>query len=452
MRLKKCNSGSFFIVTAVLLSSFLSIADVLLDFMAVMQTNYMLRDIMHSVVYQIHINDLYEGNSKYYMRTIGQGGEGRIAILTGEKEVEAVRKRIKQFFYVNDFSDLLSKENIDSAINNASIVIKKKSESPLEFHVTIDMVMDVELKGFFLKILSQFWGRNSNSKSSVKIFSQKKISYKQEPSIMGIFFTWESDLPVFAMNAGAGVYGLVSNTQKKILISNELQNNFSKYSFIKDIILNEVIEYIPLCIAPYNFSGISYWYKGFFQYDKNGESSSSRSSYLVNRIYRTRWTNISNITKSSFDDLFFKEPGYVTNSLLLRERINPCFPENGKQQRNMLIVAMGGELTTGYLTNQIIMNQMSQACFDIHVDPPPKYKNYDKKHNVVSIGIEPDMTTRNILKKCANSTSSKYYEIDDVSKINEFKKDGKTYPMIREIAKHIKKLVSDNFTVTILND
>ncbi|WP_209760675.1 hypothetical protein [Candidatus Liberibacter africanus] len=175
MRLKKCNSGSFFIVTAVLLSSFLSIADVLLDFMAVMQTNYMLRDIMHSVVYQIHINDLYEGNSKYYMRTIGQGGEGRIAILTGEKEVEAVRKRIKQFFYANDFSDLLSKENIDSAINNASIVIKKKSESPLEFHVTIDMVMDVELKGFFLKILSQFWGRNSNSKSSVKIFSQKKF-------------------------------------------------------------------------------------------------------------------------------------------------------------------------------------------------------------------------------------------------------------------------------------
>ncbi|MCU7488524.1 MAG: hypothetical protein NUK98_04360, partial [Candidatus Liberibacter asiaticus] len=164
LRLKKCTRGVFLVITAILLSSFVAIVDVVVDQVTVMQKTAWLQEVLDHVIYRTSPKNLYD------LREAGRDN--------------FIRHQIEKALNTYNSRDLSNIGSIESIVKDAVILTKNVNSLPLQFTVDIALSTTVQLRGSLLQMFSQ-------SKGKVDISRRKKVMYKQNIGLMIMPFAWD---------------------------------------------------------------------------------------------------------------------------------------------------------------------------------------------------------------------------------------------------------------------
>ncbi|MBY7649870.1 MAG: hypothetical protein C4617_05220 [Candidatus Liberibacter europaeus] len=375
-RLKKCNKGSFVIIFVVLFCSFYTIGDTIIDIVNIIKTRDNLSEICTRSMYGLIPNVLQN--------------------LSEKDKIEEVKKQLRYNFIT--YYPSMSTDEINYTVNGSIISFEdaRLSSRSISFRVKVSMEKKVKIESFIFNVFGK-----SDKTFNVSVH-KTALFQKYDFALITIPFTWGIDNESKEFSQEILKFFRPSPAEVKILHRPLIIQK-------RDLFLDKFFQLIPserLCVAPYHYQNIIFWNQGVFTYIGGSTSSTSITLQKLRdtktRNYRTVWDNApyNRIKKVlQFDN---KLADYM---YLQEDSAFKCFiGVNLLQAKYMLMIALGNQLTA-YNSH----TRLGKLCDDI------KRSNFRKRDlvTIFSLGIMPDVATRQLLRRCA-STESKYFEINEI--------------------------------------
>ncbi|MEG8099035.1 CLIBASIA_04065 family virulence factor [Candidatus Liberibacter brunswickensis] len=400
LRLKKSTKGAFLIIFSVLLSSFVVITNILVDCLSIVDKHLYLQDIVYDVI--------YKSTKKNYVNFTNQS--------SGENFFKNEIKKTLQSY--NDLG-LLSKDDIDSAFKNSDVSVTKIHDN--EFNIVINIAMDTKFTGLILKNVLK-------SNNDFRFSIHKKFSYKKQIPLMGIFFTWH----------------FKDNFLQK---DSDNKDTILKYKFINFFLEN--MNRRHLCIAPFNFNSMMYWYRGNLNFEDYNKFTTLYSGYqgLTHAPKYIVWDQYpyqfftellkDNINHDSRHEKKIDTAKYdndCSGYSIRKERYKSNY------RKYAFIVAEEDELSP-------ITFAFEYSQIRFFLDACGLLKNLDNV-TVFAYGINPTEGTRFSLKLCVDNKDN-YIEYN-------FNKDKTNSDRLNEMSAHIadilkKDIDSSRFKITVIS-
>ncbi|WP_174098455.1 hypothetical protein [Candidatus Liberibacter asiaticus] len=396
LRLKKCTRGVFLVITAILLSSFVAIVDVVVDQVTVMQKKTIIQEVLDHVIYRTSPKNLYD------LREAGRDN--------------FIRHQIEKALNTYNSRDLSNIGSIESIVKDAVILTKNVNSLPLQFTVDIALSTTVQLRGSLLQMFSQ-------SKGKVDISRRKKVMYKQNIGLMIMPFAWDG----YWLASRGKVADSKVHPPKYLEYSHYYQQYLNRNTLVKNFLSQ--IPYKNFCMAPYHYSSILYWAVGTLTYSVDNKTTTRE--YYKDPYYAT-WDhfpysfikNVFDMTSNQFGD------GQVLTNT------NHCFPHGASQNKYMLMLAIGNQLSRSSVEKEKI-EKVLQDCHYMH----KRHRTGRDAITIFSVGFSPDQDTRYTLRQCA-SDPSKYYEINS---------DENVMPIAKSLARNVITNWFSQFTITVVD-
>ncbi|CAL9915488.1 Flp pilus-assembly TadG-like N-terminal domain-containing protein [Candidatus Liberibacter solanacearum] len=388
-RLNHCTNGSFLIVSAVLLSSFVTIMDIMRDYTDMIRVRNMLQS---SIDYALHNNP------------------NELSVGTIKQRKMLIKKRIGYFLDSNYKGTLLTKEQINLIINQSAISITERSFPPQEYHIHIELHKTIQLKSLILHMAM-------NTKGDFDISQRKSSLYKKNVALMAIPFTWNGQ---WTPSSLFRKFMVLENLLPSDLKTEHVKLVNKRNQFLK-MFLSKIKE-DNLCIAPYHYNSIKFWSEGTFIHHLPFSTtiiSTPRNSYR--NKYSTLWD------RKPFNYLSDLFDGAELHSKRLTSA-SPCFAPSVTQKKFMLIIAVGNQISDRKNSPEYL--KMKYAC-DLMGKKPME------EMIVYSLGISPDLDTKRDLIQCARHPD-RYYEIQSYKDIA---------PVIDSLDRNISSVWNDGFSI-----
>ncbi|MCU7488306.1 MAG: hypothetical protein NUK98_02825, partial [Candidatus Liberibacter asiaticus] len=345
LRLKKCTRGVFLVITAILLSSFVAIVDVVVDQVTVMQKTALLQEVLDHVIYRTSPKNLYD------LREAGRDN--------------FIRHQIEKALNTYNSRDLSNIGSIESIVKDAVILTKNVNSLPLQFTVDIALSTTVQLRGSLLQMFSQ-------SKGKVDISRRKKVMYKQNIGLMIMPFAWDG----YWLASRGKVADSQVHRPKYLEYSHYYQQYLNRNTLVKNFLSQ--IPYKNFCMAPYHYKSIFYWAFENFQYHQD---NNMLIFYSHRDFYRITWDhfpysfikNVFDMTSNQFGD------GQVLTNT------NHCFPHGASHSKYMLMFAIGNQLSRSSVGKETI-DRILQDCYYMH----KHHRTGRGAITIFSVGFSPD--------------------------------------------------------------
>ncbi|ADR52410.1 hypothetical protein CKC_03305 [Candidatus Liberibacter solanacearum CLso-ZC1] len=396
-RLNHCTNGSFLIVSAVLLSSFLTIMDIMRDYTDMIRVRNMLQS---SIDYALHNNP------------------NELSVGTIKQREMLIKKRIGYFLDSNYKGTLLTEEQIKLIVNQSTVSITERSFYPQQFHINIELHKNIQLKSLILHMAM-------NPKKDFNISQRKSSLYKKNVALMVVPFTWTGEwIP-------PSLFTTQFTVSQDLLPSDLKTEHFKKTEYFNKrnqffkMFLSKIKEN-NLCIAPYHYSAIVYWSEGIFSYKL---PFSTTFLYSFRDIYVKQYSTIWDMKPSNYILDLFAGAELHSNRLTPAD---PCFRRGVIQKKFMLIIAAGNQISDR--KNSAEYFKMKHGCTLMGKNMG---KNPQEEITVYSLGISPDPDTKRDLIQCTRHPD-RYYEIQSYKDIA---------PVIDRLERNISSVWNDGFSI-----